>query len=128
MSQAEAEDDEPLTLGDRLQIVAWKLQDATEDLNDAIRRIEQVFREKGLTPAQVEIPTFEEKTIGPFTRKVSGHSLLWDGNRLVYGNGQHRVNLLSASRAMRVRAVNVIPALFPRAVVYGGPGDNPKEP
>lgn len=86
-----------------IQVVRLRLQDATENLNDALRDAEEVLQ--GLGPASVTVPDYEKPTINPYRpKKVSGDVLAWDGERLLY-NGQP---LLSCSRAARCRAAPVL--------------------
>lgn len=101
------DDEEPLSLYERAQVVRWQLEDATEDLNDSFRGIESALSEKGFKAAEIPIPPFEERR----SRVLSGHRLIWNGQRLIYDDGKTRIPLLNAPRAARIRAANALPDL-----------------
>lgn len=76
---------------DDLEVHALELSDATDDLNDAVRRVEAVMRESRVRPGWVPIPLVP----------TNDHALLWDGKNLIYDDGKNRTALLSSSRERR---------------------------
>jgi hypothetical protein len=78
---------------EELQVLALELNDATDDLNDAIRRTEAGAREAGLPPASLP---------------VDGGTLAWNG-RILTWNGNP---LLNASRDVRCEASGHLWHLF----------------
>ena len=95
-----------------IQVVALNLQDATEDLNDALREAEAALVASGYPAAAVLVPPFTERPIGSARLGViSTDILVWDGQELFYVVGKACSPVLECSRAARIRAANAFQAL-----------------
>lgn len=84
---------------EEIQLLAWALDDATEDLNDAIRKTENGFRERNASSGRVSMD--------------ENRALAWNGQQfMIEFAGQKSAPLLSSSRKTRVDAVNYISELW----------------
>lgn len=92
-------DDLPNTrLWEDLQVLAFKLQDGLDDLNDNFRLIEKNMAERRVRPAWVAF---------------SKGALIWDGKNLLFDGGKGQwPHLLHTSKEIRMAAVDALQPLF----------------
>lgn len=83
-----------------VRALALDLEDATEDMNDAIRASEEAFR--------VHAPPMGSVVL----RDDDKERLVWNGESLVYVCGSKVKPVLHGSRATRVAACHAIPKLW----------------
>jgi hypothetical protein len=84
-----------------LQVLAFRLQDGLDDLNDNFRIIERNMAERRVRPAWVAF---------------SKGALIWDGKSILFDGGKGQWNhLLHVSKEIRMAAVDALGPLFNEA-------------
>lgn len=88
-------------LWEDLQVLAFRLQDGLDDLNDNFRTIERNMAERRVRPAWVAF---------------SKGALIWDGKNLLFDGGKGQwAHLLNTSKEIRMAAVDALGPLFDEA-------------
>lgn len=85
-------------LWEDLQVSAWELNDAIEDLNDEIKRTEAIFRDLKLRPGWVHVGDLAV--------------LSWNGQNIIFEREGSSGNLTSAAKAVRMLSVDFLPDLY----------------
>ena len=84
--------------GEDIRVLALELEDAREDLNDALRKVAENFRRVELPPVLISMPHVGE--------------LIWNGLDLFFSTNREWTPLLSASLDARIAAAKHIEALY----------------
>lgn len=102
----------------RLDVAALELQDALDDMNDAIRNLEEVFRLHKYRPGWVPID--------------DQAALIWTGDILMYDSGKSITPLLSTNKKLRFRSMAFMVPLYEelsrKRLIQGTPARTPSDP
>jgi hypothetical protein len=102
----------------RLKAVGLDLSDALDDMNDAIRGIEGVFRLYRFRPGWVPLD--------------DQAALIWTGDSLMHDSGESTRPLLSTNKKWRIRSLVFVPPLYEelsrKRLIPGTPARTPTDP